>query len=417
MTVKTLTIDGKMLTGVAGQSIFTVAWHNDIKIPRLCHLGGVSDVGACRLCLVEVEGRARLQTSCMTEVEEGMVVHTETPQLREYRKLLLELLFAEGNHVCAVCVSNGHCELQAMAQEAGVDHVRVAYRTPTRSVDLSHERYGLDLNRCISCTRCVRTCDEVEGAHVWDMAGRGEKLHLVADLAAALGRVRGLHRLRQVRAGLPDRRALREGRGRGPDDQGPPLPQVHRLRPRTEAVGRAMSGKVRLATVWLGGCSGCHMSFLDLDERLIELAAKVDLLASPLVDTKTADFPEVDVTLVEGAVVNEEHLEMLHRVRERSKVLVAFGDCAVTGNVSAMRNVWPVQEVFDRAYRETSAVVHGVPSGDDIVPRLLPRVMPLHEVVKVDLWLQGCPPSADRIWEAVTALLEGRVPQLERRFG
>ncbi len=178
-----------------------------------------------------------------------------------------------------------------------------------------------------------------------------------------------------------------------------------------------MSGKVRLATVWLGGCSGCHMSFLDLDERLIELAGKVDLLASPLVDTKTADFPEVDVTLVEGAVANEDHLEMLHRVRERSKVLVAFGDCAVTGNVTAMRNVWPVQEVFDRAYRETSAVVHGVPSGDDIVPRLLPRVKPLHEVVKVDLWLPGCPPSADRIWEVVTALLEGRVPQLERRFG
>ena len=178
-----------------------------------------------------------------------------------------------------------------------------------------------------------------------------------------------------------------------------------------------MSERPKLATVWLGGCSGCHMSFLDLDERLIELAGKVDLLASPLVDTKARDFPQVDVTLVEGAVVNEEHVEMLHRIRARSRVLVAFGDCAVTGNVSAMRNVFPVQEVFDRSYRETAAVVHGVPSGDAIVPRLLPRVRPLHEVVTVDLWLQGCPPSADRIWEAVTALLEGRPPQLERRFG
>ncbi len=144
-------------------------------------------MGACRLCLVEVEGRPRLQTACMTQVEEGMVVHTETPQLREYRKLILELLFAERNHVCAVCVTNGHCELQAMAQEAGVDHVRFEYRTPTRAVDLSHERYGLDHNRCIICTRCVRICDEVEGAHIWDMAGRGEKLHLVTDLAAPWG--------------------------------------------------------------------------------------------------------------------------------------------------------------------------------------------------------------------------------------
>ncbi len=182
-------------------------------------------------------------------------------------------------------------------------------------------------------------------------------------------------------------------------------------------MGDAVSGKLRMATVWLGGCSGCHMSFLDLDERLIELAGKVDLLASPLVDTKTRDFPEVDVVLVEGAVVNEEHLELLRRVRERSKVLVAFGDCAVTGNVSAIRNSWPVQEVFDRAYRETSAVVHGVPSGDAGVPRLLKRVVPLHQVVTVDLWLQGCPPGAERIWEVVSGLLEGRTPQPQRRFG
>lgn len=187
MTVKTLTIDGKMLTGVVGDSVFTVAWHNNIRIPRLCHLGGVKDVGACRLCLVEVEGRAKLSASCMTEIEEGMVVHTDTEKLRGYRKLLLELLFAEGNHVCAVCVSNGHCELQNLATELGVDHVRVPYRHPKRKVDLSHERFGLDLNRCIACTRCVRTCDEVEGAHVWDMAGRGEKLHLVADLDAPWG--------------------------------------------------------------------------------------------------------------------------------------------------------------------------------------------------------------------------------------
>jgi bidirectional [NiFe] hydrogenase diaphorase subunit len=187
MTVKTLTIDGKMLTGVAGESVFTVAWHNDLHLPRLCHLGGVSDVGACRLCLVEIEGRPKLQPSCMTEIEEGMVVHTNTEKLRGYRKLLVELLLAEGNHVCSVCVSNGHCELQALATELGVDHLRVPARWPKRSVDLSHERFGLDLNRCVACTRCVRTCDEVEGAHVWDMAGRGEKLHLVADLDAPWG--------------------------------------------------------------------------------------------------------------------------------------------------------------------------------------------------------------------------------------
>ena len=178
-----------------------------------------------------------------------------------------------------------------------------------------------------------------------------------------------------------------------------------------------MSGKPKLATVWLGGCSGCHMSFLDLDERLLELAGKVDLVASPLVDTKAKDFPPVDITLVEGAVVNDEHVETLQRIRERSRVLVAFGDCAVTGNVSAIRNAWPVQQVLDRAYRETSAVVHGPPSAEAGVPALLPKVKPLHQVVKVDLWLQGCPPGADQIWEAISAFLEGREPRPERRFG
>lgn len=178
-----------------------------------------------------------------------------------------------------------------------------------------------------------------------------------------------------------------------------------------------MSTKVKLATVWLGGCSGCHMSFLDLDERLIELAARVEFCLSPLVDTKFKDFPEVDVTLVEGAVANVEHVEMLHTIRARSKLVIAFGDCAVSGNITAMRNNFTVDEVMNRAYRETCAVVKGVPVGDDIVPKLVPKVKPLHELVKIDHYLQGCPPSADRIWELVTALLDGRAPKLERRFG
>ncbi len=175
--------------------------------------------------------------------------------------------------------------------------------------------------------------------------------------------------------------------------------------------------KPRLATVWLGGCSGCHMSFLDLDERLLLLAAQVELCASPLMDTKAQDFPEVDVTLVEGAVANVDHVETLRLVRARSKVLIAFGDCAVTGNITAMRNCFKLDDVLNRAYRETATVVRGVPGGDDIVPRLLPRVLPLHGLIHVDHYLQGCPPDADKIWELVSALLAGRAPVLERRFG
>jgi NAD-reducing hydrogenase small subunit len=173
--------------------------------------------------------------------------------------------------------------------------------------------------------------------------------------------------------------------------------------------------KPRLATVWLGGCSGCHMSFLDLDERLIELAGRVEFCATPLTDYK--DFPEADITLVEGAVANEEHLAHIRKIRERTKVLVSLGDCAVTGNVTALRNTYGVEDVLNRAYRETAAVVVGVPGSNSVVPRLLARVRPLHEVVKVDYFIPGCPPSADVIHSYLMALLEGRQPALEGRFG
>lgn len=173
--------------------------------------------------------------------------------------------------------------------------------------------------------------------------------------------------------------------------------------------------KPRLATVWLGGCSGCHMSFLDLDERLIELAGRVEVCASPVTDYK--DFPEVDITLVEGAVANSEHVEHINHIRQRTKVLVAFGDCAVTGNVTAMRNYFDPREVLDHSYRELAQVVLGVPEGNAIVPCLIERVLPVHEVVPVDYFLPGCPPSADEIYTFVMNLLEGKEPGEKRRFG
>lgn len=187
MSVKTLEVDGKMVTGVAGETLFSVAWDNGIRIPRLCHIGGISNAGACRLCLVEIEGQKKLQASCLTPVEEGMRVQTGTPKLRAYRRLIVELLLAERNHVCAVCVMNGDCELQDLAAELGIDHVRVRYQSPSLPVDLTHERFGMDHNRCILCTRCIRVCDEVEGAHTWDMFGRGANSRIISDLGEPWG--------------------------------------------------------------------------------------------------------------------------------------------------------------------------------------------------------------------------------------
>jgi NAD-reducing hydrogenase small subunit len=173
--------------------------------------------------------------------------------------------------------------------------------------------------------------------------------------------------------------------------------------------------RLKLATVWLGGCSGCHMSFLDLDEWLIDLAAQVDLVFSPFADIK--EYPQdVDVVLVEGAVANEEHVETIRIVRERSHILISFGDCAVTGNVTALRNpLGSAEPVLQRCYIE-AADIHGkIPYEPGIVPPLLDRVIPVHYLVPVDVYLPGCPPSATRIQAALEPLLRGEKPHLEGR--
>jgi bidirectional [NiFe] hydrogenase diaphorase subunit len=180
--VKTLTIDEKQVSGRRGQTILEVALENEIEIPTLCHLEGLSDIGACRLCMVEIKGSNNLLPACVTTIFEGMDVSTNTERLQKFRHNILELLFAERNHVCAVCVSNGHCELQSLAQKLGLTHVRLPYRNPALPVDASHERFTADHNRCILCTRCVRICAEIEGAHVWDVMGRGTDSILITDL-------------------------------------------------------------------------------------------------------------------------------------------------------------------------------------------------------------------------------------------
>lgn len=182
MQVKTLKVDGQDVGAHEQQTILEVAREHGIAIPALCHLDGLSDVGACRLCLVEVKGARRLLPACVTSVEEGMEVVTNSEILVKYRKMVLELLFSERNHICSVCVSNGHCELQSLAQTLEVDHIEVPYRHPRLPVDASHDRFVIDHNRCILCTRCVRVCDEIEGAHTWDVMGRGVNSRVITDL-------------------------------------------------------------------------------------------------------------------------------------------------------------------------------------------------------------------------------------------
>lgn len=177
-----LKIDGEYVTAEAGQTVLQVARANGKFIPALCYIDGLKGVGACRLCLVEVTGVGRLLPACTTPVQDGMSIATASPRLAECRKMIMELLLSERNHICSVCVSNGQCELQALAAELGVTHVQFPYRYPKLPVDASHERFVVDHNRCILCSRCVRVCREVEGANTWNIIKRGINAMLAADL-------------------------------------------------------------------------------------------------------------------------------------------------------------------------------------------------------------------------------------------
>ena len=184
-------IDGQLISAEEGQTILEAAQANGKYIPTLCALNGLTPVGACRVCLVEVSGVDRLFPACTTPIQDGMSVTTNSARLTRYRRMSVQLLLIERNHICSVCVSNGHCELQSMASSLGVNTVEFAYNYPKLDVDTSHPRYVLDHNRCILCTRCVRVCAELEGAHVWDVTSRGIHARITSEMNESWGQSTG----------------------------------------------------------------------------------------------------------------------------------------------------------------------------------------------------------------------------------
>jgi bidirectional [NiFe] hydrogenase diaphorase subunit len=180
--VITFTLNGREVSASDDQTILDVARENGVNVPTLCHLPGLSATGGCRLCMVEVAGSPKLQPACIVKATEGISVTTDSERLQTYRRLIVELLLAERNHVCSVCVANTRCGLQDLAVSMALHHVRFEYQAPPLQMDASHRRFVLDHSRCVLCTRCVRVCDEIEGAHTWDVMGRGEASRVVTDM-------------------------------------------------------------------------------------------------------------------------------------------------------------------------------------------------------------------------------------------
>lgn len=183
----TVIIDEKKMEVEPTKTILEVCREHDIEILTMCHLKGLLDVGACRLCLVEVEGINKLIPACTTRVAANMVIRTSTERIKKYQRITTELFFAERNHVCAVCVANGKCELQNLGYRVGLDSIRYPHLFPQCEVDTSHPWYVMDHNRCIMCTRCVRACNEVEGAHNWDVMNRGHEVRIISDFNTPWG--------------------------------------------------------------------------------------------------------------------------------------------------------------------------------------------------------------------------------------
>lgn len=182
-----LSINDQVVTARVGQTLLQVARRHDIAIPTLCNFPGLEPAGACRVCIVEVAGYPRPVPACTTPAEPGMTVCTDSQQIQDARRMIVELLLAERNHTCPVCIMDGTCELQSLAKDLGIDHVRYGFIAPPMTVDISRARFGIDHNRCILCRRCVRVCDKVEGAHTWDVSGRGAQSRIISDLAEPWG--------------------------------------------------------------------------------------------------------------------------------------------------------------------------------------------------------------------------------------
>jgi bidirectional [NiFe] hydrogenase diaphorase subunit len=187
VTVHTLRIDGHDVAGADGQTILSVAAENGISIPTMCHLDGLSDTGGCRMCVVQIAGSPKLTPACATPVAEAMEVTTASDELVEYRRTIVEMMYLERNHICSICVANNHCELQDRAEQLSVQHFELPVINPNVGIDATHPLFAIDHNRCIMCTRCVRVCGEIEGAHTWGVMGAGLDARVVTDMGTPWG--------------------------------------------------------------------------------------------------------------------------------------------------------------------------------------------------------------------------------------
>ncbi len=411
------TLDGSEVAYRPGQTIIQAALAAGRYIPHLCYHPEFKPHGSCKLCTVKVDGRH--MAACTTPAAPGIEVASDTQELNDQRRTLVQMLFVEGNHFCPSCETSGECMLQAVAYDLGVMSPRFPHLYPNRPVDASHPDILLDFDRCILCELCIRASAEVDRKNVFALSGRGITKHLIVN--AASGRLADTNLAAADKAAhvCPGRRDPAQAAGvRGADrqaqvrreaDQRPgaggraapagSAPWMMRSPPSCESRRpRWLAASAATCRCWTS-TSGCSSS-----PQLVEFDR------SPLTDIKRCG--RCDIGLIEGGICNAENVHVLREFRANCKILIAIGACALNGGLPAQRNHLDLRDCLQEVYATEASLGSGGIPNDPELPLPLDKVHPLHEVVKIDYFLPGCPPSADAIWKFFTDLLAGRTPRL-----
>ena len=402
-----LTIDGKEILAFEGRNLVEVAKENGVVIPTLCHFKESNALGTCRICTVKLNGRN--VTGCTIKVSEGMQVEVETPELLDNRKAIIEMLYAEGNHFCPTCEKSGKCDMQNLGYEMGITTSRYPKEFNAKNADFNPKRMIMESNRCILCKRCVEEVKTKDGKNVFSFVKRGVKTSVRIDYEqeAKLSENEAMRAMSLCPVGAILVRGMvyEEPFGeRKYDLMGTDIkPKLNGRR-----VYKEPDEKFVVATTSLAGCFGCHMSLLDIDTELIDMLEIVEFNKSPLTDIKNFT-KRCHVGLIEGGCANSENVHVLKAFREKCDILISFGECSIMGGIPAMRNFVPLKECLEEAYlhsRTSELGAHVIPGHVDI-PRILDKVYPCKDIVKIDYFIPGCPPSAPHIWKVVKSILLG----------
>ncbi len=401
-----ITMDGKKYQAQKGNNLVNVAKENGLYIPTLCHFREINPpLGTCRICTVSVDGKTT--SGCTTKVYEGMNVEINSPELLNTRKAIIEMLFAEGNHFCPSCEKSGNCDMQNLGYDMGITVSRFPHVYSKKMVDFTSDRMAMESNRCILCKRCVEEIKTEDGKDVSSFVDRGVKtrVHIDHDEECKLSDDEAKHAMDicPVGAILVKGKAYGQPFGNRKYDK---VGKSKQIFSNEELQRKTKDDKFVVATTSLAGCFGCHMSLLDIDTDILDVLEIVEFNKSPITDIKKFS-KRCHIGLIEGGCTNSENIEVLREFREKCDVLVAFGECAIMGGIPAMRNFVSLKDCLEESYINgitTEIGANIIPNHEDI-PKMLDKVYPCNEVVKIDYFIPGCPPNANHIWKVVKSIL------------